>query len=234
MLHGNFNTNLIIYQPGYGGNLLLRLFSLDPVTFSIATANNPNVERFDLYSFNHSKKFSHWQHFHFNHCDSGIISPISNSIRFDNQVLVLVTHPAEHEKGELVEWISTLNPIRYLATLLRSEFSDYWLMRTQEKWGGFPSLRKQEIVQEELIRNTYNPVTISIDSILNLHTWQDEYLRINKLMNLTPNLAVATTIYQEWYDLRVAPLKEEFNTLSVDQIRMYSERRDKTEDDSRN
>lgn len=230
MVHSTSNANLIIYQPGYGGNLLCCLFSLDPITKSLLSINYPNIDRSELYTFNHSKKFANWESWHAITCNERHRSILPN--RIDDRILTLVIHPKEYLVGNYTDM--GLNFTIYLAALSRSEFSDYWLMRTKEKWNGFPFLRRQEIVQEEYINNTYNPITISVDSFLNLHTWQDEYLRINKLMNLTPNLTVASKLYRDWYDLRVAPLRKEFDILSTVQINIYSEQRDNMEANSRN
>jgi hypothetical protein len=224
------NTHLIIYQPGYGGNLLGYLFSLNPTTKSLLSINNPGIDRSELYSFNHSKKFVDWPDFHTNYSDMN--RETTDFSQDTNQQLVIVLHPTEYQQYRHM-YLDNMNVIFYIAALARCAFSDYWLMKSKENWNGYPFLRRQEIVQEEYINNTYNPMTISIDLFLDPLTWQDEYLRINKLMNLIPDLTVATKLYQDWYKLRVAPLRKEFDILSTAQINIYSEQRDKMEAYSR-
>ena len=224
--------HLIIYQPGYAGHLLEYLFSLDQSTVPNGS-NNDVTSRLDSYSFSHATKFSNWETFHHNYSISK--EKDLKNIPQGYQHLVYSIHPTEFSRSATIEKLKlSINTALYMVKLTRNDFNDYWLMKTKEYWNGYPYLRSEEIIIEEDILTTYNPIIISMDALLDINIWQDEYIKINSLMGLPEQLEAARELYQSWYDLRVTPLRKEFDSLTQEQIKSYSVKRDKMELNSRN
>jgi hypothetical protein len=223
-------TNIIIYQPGYGGTFLQYLFSLDNKT--VPYGSDP-INRLDTYLFDHAEHYPNWEQFHLNHTDVNSI----NLTTIDDQYtsMTISVHPTEfYQSNQLVIKSNDVNTSVYLAELSHNSFNNFWLVRFKEKGNGYPCLRPQEIVQEEQIRTTYIPVSIHIDKFLDPSTWSAEYLRINDLMGLTPQLESAEKLYESWYKQRVEPFRQEFNQLTIKEIETYSHRRILSETASKN
>jgi hypothetical protein len=223
-------TNIIIYQPGYGGTFLQYLFSLDSTTVPYGPKSN---NRLDIYSFDHAQQYLNWEQFHHNYTDINTIDLTAEDDHYTT--MVVAKHPVEfYQSNQIVTKSFKAGTKMYIADLSRDSFNDFWLVRFKEKGNGFPSLRPHEIIQEEQIRIAYTPNSISVDKFLDPTTWQEEYLRINEIMELTPYLESAEKLYESWYRQRVEPYKQEFAQLTIEQIEKYSYRRDLAETTSRN
>jgi hypothetical protein len=191
----------IIYQPGYAGSFLAYLFSLDPSVASYMVNTNDVNLRLKYYNFNNTKKFTDWAAWHKHNRNL--------HYTFFRQTSVERIHPFEFKYP--------LDTSFYIVNLSYSDFANYWLISTKQRWNGYPHLRQGEIKLEKEIRKTLNPEPISIDLFFNNDTWEDEYKRVNDLMGLPLQLDAAKILYQSWYDIRVKPLKTYFENLTEDQ-----------------
>jgi len=198
----------IIYLPGFGGNMLTYLFSLDPITVPHIVETDNVDSRANNYDFNNTRKYSSWNHFH-HHTEN--LQFISTSKQ--KQVLITRVHPIEFAPADDTAY--------FIANLSYSDFANYWLVKTKQQWGGFPKLRPGEFERETSIRAAHNPVGISIDCFLNPLLWQDEYIRISHLMNLPLQLDAAKRIYYSWYGIRVAQLQRSYSVLPAEERPKY-------------
>ena len=215
------DINLIIYQPGYAGNFLQNLFSIDPST--VPHTEQDTTDRLSVYSFDNAKLFASLSEFHSEHINKHNIKFCTadfEQLSTKYQTLTYSVHPVEYFKSHNLR----SNAVTfYLSELSYSDFANFWLIKTKQN--NFPVLRPQEIVKEEYIRKNYNPISISIDAFLDSTKWQEEYLKINESMGLLPQLTIATELYQSWYNYRVATIKKEFNELTQQQIESYNQQR---------
>lgn len=197
-----------MYQPGYAGNFLKFLFSLDPSTAPYlkhyTTQQLDPQQRLTHYSFENAKKFDHWQKFHHSQDDSLI-----DQYHGQYPTIVKAVHPVEFQPPEVYDL--------YQAELDYDEFSSFWLTKTKELWCGFPMLRTGEKQIEDQIKRQYSPEIININNFLNPMTWQHEYEKICDSMCLPTQIDTATQLYQSWYNLRVHPLKQLFDQLTSEQ-----------------
>lgn len=197
----------IIYLPGFGGNMLTYLFSLDPITVPHIVETNDVDSRAKNYDFNNTRNYPTWNHFHHYTQDLQFISTEQK------QVLITRVHPHE--------FVPVADAAYFIVNLSYSDFANYWLVKTNQQWGGFPRLRPGEFEKETLIREAHNPVGISMDCFLNPLLWQDEYIRVSHLMNLPLQLDAAKRVYYSWYGIRVAQLQRSFSVLSAEEKSSY-------------
>lgn len=213
--------HLIIYQPGYAGMFLQCLFSLDSSTVPHASVDS---NRDTVYSFSNATSYSSWREFHEQYSDKNTAKILDLPRGYDH--MVYSVHPLEFFELNL----STFENVNYyVADLPTDDFCNFWLVRTKEKWGGFPILRPQEVCVERKIRKEYPVTSIAIDKILDKNTWEDEYLRVTELMRIPHQLERARVLYKDWYNLRVAPLIEEFSKSTTSTVTTYSQRRQQAE-----
>ncbi len=197
----------IIYQPGYGGHFLKYLFSLDSTTSPQGEADSNN--RLTNYNFNNALKFKNWYEYHISHSYDAVVR--------DYPVTVTCEHPKE--------FVNNSNSVNYIVDLSYADFSSYWLVSTKQRWNYFPSLRVGEFEQEQQIRKEFNFQSISMDAFLDPNQWDIEYRRVSKSMGIPVQIDQARELYWSWYNLRVRPLKEDFNQLAKQQHSEYQRKR---------
>jgi hypothetical protein len=205
---------VIIYQPGFAGHLLTYLFSLDNSTAFIKPESikidDTLTNRLNCYSFDNAVKFDHWSKFHLFMDNFAGPSPHLNSSK-----IVYSIHPNDAAYGRLYFFDKIL-----LVTLSYNDFCNFWLVETKKNWRDFPIIIKEDVEKENIIKNKYSPIEINLDCFLDTTTWFDEYVRINKLLNL-PVITAAEELYDSWYKVRVLPYIEKFKTLTPDQKKFY-------------
>jgi len=209
MITGILSAIHIEYQPGFGGNFLTLLMSLDPITVPYIHRTNDVFERLKFYNFNNSKKFDHWAQFHRNYHGSYFID------KSNPQILITRSHWGYTDFAD------------YAVDLSYDDFPNYWLISTRERWRQFPVLMPGDFDIEINKRSLLSYKNISLDSFLYRDFWKDEYLRICNLMNLPVQMKAAEILYNSWYQIRVAPLAEDFKKLSIsEKLSYYHKRKD--------
>lgn len=188
----------IIYLPGYGGNFLEALLSLDPSTKPCRALDDlPDTPENRVYCYINRPQDTDLRHW------GDLISKDSQLVYPKN---VRCMHPGEfsfasHDKKDLI-----------VAELSWGNFSNYWLMKTKENLKfSLARLRDGDIDIQTRIKKKYDPIIISVDAFLDPLTWMDEYVRISDLLELNW-YPVAERLYQSWFDLRVAGLKQAFES----------------------
>ena len=198
----------IIYQPGFGGNLLGRLFSLDNSVTPFVSYKN--LDRLASYSFGHANDFDHWRKFH-QACIAETDKVNANDTT-EYGITLNLSHPYQFIRNYVNIKINPCDV--YMAELSYDIFPNYWIMGTKERWNHFPVLFPGEFNDEVALRSQYNPTMISMDKFLDESLWEGEYIRVSELMGVPVCIENARIIFDSWYKIRVKPLKETFNTLT--------------------
>ena len=207
--------NLIIYQPGFGGHFLKFLFSLHPITAPHVKDTDNIDERLEFYNFSDSKKYPSWEDFHINNHKG------SNSLIYKkDKILIDSTHSKEEFAVDYILENSNL----YIVSLSYQDFSNFWLTKTKEIWGGFPILTSGEIAKETIIKQRYKYTEINFDRFLDQNQWYDEYVTISNAMGI-PLVNQAKTLYESWFNVRVKPLLDLYHQLDEKEISSYYAKR---------
>ena len=203
--------NIIVYLPGYAGNFLQLLLSLDPSTYPWMPeeTQDPN-KRKNSYSFKGlQNKESIWASHHIQ-----LNWPMNKFIqdqqeKFKNVVVSI--HPNDFYK--VIDQLQA-NDIRinYLGVQISDAAKTKHIDEFKERNGGFPHLREGDIENYERFKKEFNPFMINLDMIFLTETeFVDEYIRVCEHLSLTPQYSAAIEFYQEWREAR-----------SVDRTTIYS------------
>ena len=219
--------NLIIYQPGFAGHFLETLLSIDTSTTFLKPASviidDTVSNRLEYYSFDNSYDYTSWRQFHHERqlFISNCLVSHNNSNRYK---CIHGVHP--------IEYVNLIKPSLnceyrlFIVDLSYNYFNDFWLLESRRKFNNFPILRVDEQkINQSIIDNEPITSNICLDKFLNPDTWINEYLRLCELFNVESNVHNATSLYQSWYDIRVAPIQEDFNELTEEEKETYSQYR---------
>jgi hypothetical protein len=199
---------VIAYLPGYGGNFLNALFSLDPNTlplWHIDGADDPvNRAQSFLQNIDNQKIFA-----------LNVRPPKAVDSDQRYRYHVEATHPEEFDFDHL--------PDRVLqAELSWSDWANYWLMRSKENFDyKLARLRPDEIKKNARIRKIHDVFTVKVDDFLDPMRWLSEYARVNATLSLANHIEAARLMHNFWWQLRVADLAREFKELKPTQYANY-------------
>jgi hypothetical protein len=205
----------IIYQPGYGGHFLKCLFSLDSKVAPLMGDTDDITERLNRYNFNKSTKFNNYFSFHIHNDSQFDINKYMDSY----EKIVIASHPYH------IFLSPNIAATKFIVDLNYSEFNDYWLVESKKRMGNFPPTLVGEYYREMELRKTSPMVSISLDKFLDETMWESEYYRISELMGIDTHINEAKILYNSWYNVRVAELKESFKKLTDVQLRSFQDTR---------
>lgn len=181
----------IVYLPGYGGNFLSSLFSLDPSTYpwniNDLAHDSPQSRVENYLNTNKNKKILHI---------GEIKKHVANNAG-QYQYCIGSVHPHEFNQNKQQDKY-------FLVELDRSDFSNYWLVQSKIDFDyQIARLRVGEIKKNLQIKKRLNPEIISINCFLDPNQWLAEYKRINQIIGLPDHCVQAEILYTFWYNLRV-------------------------------
>lgn len=198
----------IVYLPGYGGNFLQALFSLDPSTqpsgiIEIDTLDTPD-HRADCYiNLLRDRKALHFDLGKNQHA-----SPQYGCV-------VQAVHPKEFDFNEQCDKVLQVD-------LDWSNFSNYWLIQSKINMDHqMARLRAEEIKKSIQIKKWFNTHPVSINPFLDLRLWTQEYVTVNRLLGLPDHLDAANKLHKFWYDLRVSKIVKSFETVGAKEFSKY-------------
>jgi hypothetical protein len=206
-------TVIVLYMPGHAGNFVSRLFSLDSKTMPLIRQQlmTESIDQgleipdsFDrLTNYRFSKvfdEFDSWQEFHRAYADHKDYVSYRLLNVFCNQKYVRIVFP--------------LHPYEF-----GHDFSDpdetefYYVDLDLDRWGSWVDTSRQKLHFEdrpnerkdfEHYKNSYNMKPISLSLLLeNESAFLQEYNRVCKEMNISPDNNQALTLYTDWYSSRV-------------------------------
>lgn len=182
------------------------IFSLDPCTTPCVDeniANDTPLARAVLYT---TKRESQVRHL-------GDIINLKFSLASDSkyQIDIVAKHPHEF----LLSHTETRTQI-FLVDLDWSDFSNYWLIESKNDFdNNIARLRSDEVTKYLRLCERSDVQHVNLNAMLDVNQWQQEYERINAIMDLPAHLPAAQKIYDFWYDLRVAKYVKEFQNLTL-------------------
>ena len=211
--------NVIIYQPGFGGQFLTHLFSLAPTTVpycsedqfengSPITVNDRLTTYVSAQLTDERLKINGFEYYANYHRKL----QLSRKQVANQNSIVTSFHPREVILFD--QQRSSKSNIQYfIANLSYDPFANFWLVHSKQLWGGWPGVPLEQFQSEDKVRLSFECVPISIDAFLNKDTWLDEYKKINLAMELPNQIDAAILLYDSWYQTRVLPFKKKFKLL---------------------
>lgn len=218
----------ILYMPGHAGNFLNRLFSLSDEAVPQITQrdldNAINTKQLSAdskdYSFRQVRTdYADWQQFHRDFVDFAD----SDKVELLNQICAdRFTHA--------VYSIHPMEFAQYAAKILAKDSDLYHVELDLGKFGEWVESARRELKfvtrpnEEQLfghIVKTHNTTAISLTQMLESETdFCNEYVRVCRLMQITPVVDRAIQLYRDWRQARVdTPTLAEQHTQS---IRLFS------------
>jgi hypothetical protein len=203
----------IVYLPGYGGNFLSSLFSLDPSTYpwniNDLAHDSPQSRVENYLNASKNKKILH-------------IGDIRKQFVNNNdqyQYCIKSTHPFEFDQKKRQDKY-------FLVELDWTDFSNYWIVQSKINCDyQIAKLRVGEIKKNLQIKKCFNPTTISINCFLDPNQWLSEYKRINQIIGLPDHCVQAKILYTFWYNLRVKHYADTWDKLTSSDYETYCHNR---------
>ena len=204
---------IIVYNPGYAGNFLVRLFSLGtevmpqiPINFlNNTTLDSYNTaQRLELYSFSKVRNsYSNWQKFHKQWLDFQHYENMDNMSYTDNYTHVMFSmHAPELELYS--SKLQTIEKVNYFYVDLDLDRYGSWIDSSRQDLN-FKNRVDEDLKYKLLLDSSASDQRINLTVMLNSKDeFLQEYRRVCALMGFTPLDESAATLYDGWYDTRVA------------------------------
>jgi hypothetical protein len=206
-------TVIVLYMPGHAGNFVSRLFSLDPTTMPLIRQQlmtesidqgleiPDSFDRLTNYRFSKvSDEFDSWQEFHRAYADHKDHVSYRLLNVFCNQKYVRIVFP--------------LHPSEFGHDISGPDETEFYYVDLDlDRWGSWVDASRQKLHFEdrpneqenfEHYKNSYNMKPISLSLLLeNESAFLQEYNRVCKEMNISPDTEQALALYTDWYSSRV-------------------------------
>jgi hypothetical protein len=203
---------IIVYNPGYAGNFLLRLFSLGEevvpqLPVNLLVKNDSRVyssnDRLDLYSFSTIRsQYMNWQKFHRDWIDFSHYEKLNCILHPNHKHIVFAMHVPELEIHKPV--LQSIQNIKYFYVDLDLEKYSSWIESAQQDLN-FKYRIDEKSKYQNLVDCAVPDQLINLTAMLeSSDKFLQEYCRICAVMKITPVESQALVLYQEWYDARVA------------------------------
>ena len=218
-MHKDVTNIFILYNPGYAGNLILRLIALSKEVMptmkkqtlldwsSSAVRPCADSELHNLYTYDTAvNDHKNWLAFHdawagiYEHTLYDSLIDLGES--YNN--IAYQIHPYEFLKFEDV-----IEPAPKTIVYVDLDLSVYskWIEQASNSIGltnNRGGIGGNEVANSEIIRKKYPHITVSLTNILDSTiSFNKEYLRLCTMLNITPRIADAETLYLNWRKHRV-------------------------------
>lgn len=203
---------IIVYNPGYAGNFLIRLFSLGEevvpqLPLNLLVENNSRVystnDRLDLYSFSDIRsQYLNWQKFHRNWTDFSHYEKLKCTLHPGYKHIIFAMHVPELEMHKPV--LQSIRNIKYFYVDLDLEKYSDWINSSQQDLN-FKYRIDEKLKYKCLVDRAAPDQLINLTSMLDSpEGFLQEYCRICAIMGVAPLKEQALILYKEWYTTRVA------------------------------
>ena len=213
------NLKLVIYLPGYAGNFIRFLMSLDDSTYPIHLKNtyyDSSIPRKKLYSY----KNLFWKHKNWDAFEQSFISPLNKPLELflaqtDYNIATINLHPG-YKHGRLGYYgffyeqykteLGSMN-IDYMQVALSAKYKpvivDFLQNVTKNVWRELPLEYEGNLQDDKEFREKFNPYQINLDMfLLGIDSFVDEYELLCKHTQLPAHTDDAIQLYKEWYKVR--------------------------------
>ena len=208
------NHVFIVYNPGYAGNFLIRLFSLDTAVVPQTTLELINTEKFfdlsieersDFYSFASVRnQYLNWQKFHrtwmdFHHYEQ-FESRLNNSHTYNT--IIFGIHSPEYLRFQ--KQIESIKHHRIIFVDLDEDRYEGWITKSQKNLN-FKYRLDEKKIYRSLLDQCHPQSKINLTAMLeSTESFIHEYLRIAEILNVKVHSNDAVKLYKEWYETRVS------------------------------
>jgi len=211
--------NLVIYLPGYAGNFIRFILSLDDGTYPIHhkdTYYDVKIDRKKLYSYrNLFYKYKNWNDF-----EQSFISPIQKPLDLflgqdTYNTTTISLHPGYKSERlgyygyfkEYYDHVLSNLKINYLQVSLSEMYRpiivDFLKNVTRNIWREIPYNSTEDLLSNQDFTNKYNPYTVNLDNfILGPETFVSEYVSLCDHLDMNVHLDSALELYNGWYSAR--------------------------------
>ena len=207
-------TVIVVYMPGHAGNFVARLFSLGPETMPLirqqlmseSIDNGSEIpdsfDRLANYRFSTvSSEFDSWQQFHRAYADHKDYVSYRLLNVFCNQKYSRIVFP--------------LHPYEFGNDFYEIDGTElYYVDLDLAHWGQWVETSRQKLHFEdrhderkefEEYKNSHNMKPINLSLLLQSEwAFSQEYNRVCREMNITPDIEQALALRTDWYSSRVA------------------------------
>ena len=198
--------NLIIYKPGYGGNFITFLLSLDSSTKPYVPKNTTlenDSDRMIFYSYkNIVQRYGKWMNHHnafFFENKEVMLESFINDPKYDMYTLSM--HPTHFYNYNFKETIDRNQGLKvnYIVINLSSNL-EYLIDNFKKQNNSFPTLGWNEDELNNSYIQSYNPYSIQFDNFMfGQSKFLEEYRKMNEFLNLTVHTTNALKLYDDWY-----------------------------------
>jgi len=203
----NLKHIIIIYNPGYAGNFLTRVFSLgdEVVTHFPKQTLLSNIVNMDkkisLYSFSQvNNNYLNWQKFHRAWPDFYDYELFKLKFKETNCThIVFSMHEPEFNK-HLIK-LQSIKNIEFLFVDLNLEKYENWINKSKQ-YLNFKYRLDEELNYFELSKKITNKINLS-KIIESEEGFLSEYQRICSIVGIQEYIPEATILYKDWYSVRV-------------------------------
>jgi hypothetical protein len=206
------SINILIYKPGYFGNIVKFLLSLDDVTYPFWPISEPFDEtksRSYYLNFDNIRwKYGSWEKFHnaFGGTSTrthGKCNDLDEFLISDYKSLTVYGHPSDINLFFQVNSNKISNHcINYLTTYLSPEYEvivkDFLIQNNN-----WPYIKTQELDLYHTMIEKYNPYTINLDNfVTGTNNFLQELDKLNKHCGLNTNISESLKVYKSWVTAR--------------------------------
>ena len=198
--------NLIVYKPGYGGNFITFLLSLDSSTKPYVPKNTTltnDSERMIFYSYkNINHRYGMWRNHHnaffFENIEERFQSFLNDPIYNTYTISIHPTHFYDYNFKESLARQHNLK-INYIVINLSSNL-EYLIDNFKKQNNNFPNLGWNENELNDSYIQSYNPYVIQFDNFMfGRDQFLEEYTKMNTFLNLPMHTENALKLYDDWY-----------------------------------
>jgi len=210
----NIKHIFVVYNPGYAGNFLIRLLSLDTQVVPQITKELINTEKFfdlsnteraDLYSFSSVRtQFLNWQKFHRSWLDFHHYELFENRLKNYQQYTNIIFGMHSPEYLRFQDQISCIENYQVVFVDLDQTLYGDWIEKSQKDLN-FKYRLDEKQIYEQMVSDTGNAVNIDLTEILeSTEGFIREYIRVSNILGLETHIDSAKKLYTEWYETRVS------------------------------
>lgn len=207
------NHVFVVYNPGYAGNFLIRLFSLDTAVVPQTTVELIDTEKFfdlsveersDFYSFAGVRtQYLNWQKFHrtwidFYHYEQ-FESKLNNPHTYNT--IIFGMHSPEYLRFQ--RQIQSIKHRQIVFVDLDENLYSNWIEQSQKDLNFKYRLDEAKIYNYLLDQHDQSKINLTA-MLESTESFIHEYLRIAETLNVKAHVTDAVKFYKEWYETRVS------------------------------
>jgi hypothetical protein len=207
------NHVFVVYNPGYAGNFLIRLFSLDTAVVPQSTLESINTEKFfdlsieersNFYSFASVRnQYLNWQKFHRTWMDFHHYEQFKSKLNRTHTYNTIIFSMHSPEYLRFQRQIESIKHHQIVFVDLDENRYSSWIKKSQKDLNFKYRLDETKIYKSLL--DQHDQPKINLTAMLeSTESFICEYLRMAEILNVNVHINDAVKLYKEWYETRVS------------------------------